>query len=83
MHIVLSLLLWLHVQFCGGDIFMMQMIFSIDMPNTKVVHNFLILLVVKFHDFRSTGLGVIDFTTFLSTFAYALIRSELLLWLSY
>ena len=69
--------------FCGGDIFVMQMMFYVDMLNTKVVYIFLILLVVKFHDFRSTGLGVIDFTTFLSTFAYALIRSELLLWLSY
>ena len=58
MHIVVFLLLWLHVQFCGGDIFMMQMMFSIDMLNTKVVDNFLILFVLKFYDFRPAGLGV-------------------------
>ena len=50
MHIVVSLLLWLHVSFCGGDIFVMQMTFYVDMLNTKVVDNFLILLVLKFHD---------------------------------
>ena len=83
MHIVVSLLLWLHVQFCGGDIFMMQMIFSVDILNTKVVDNFLILLVLKCHDFRTASLGVIDFTSLLSTFACALNRSELLLWLAY
>jgi len=37
--------------FCGGDIFVMQMMFSVDMLNTKVVDNFLILIVLKFHDF--------------------------------
>ena len=49
--------------FCGGDIFVIQMMFSIDMLNTKVVDNFLILLVLKFHDFRPASLGVIDFTS--------------------
>ena len=62
--------------FCGGDIFVMQMMFSIDMLNTKVVDNFLILLVLKLHDFRPAGLGVIDFTSLLSTFVCALNRSE-------
>jgi len=62
--------------FCGGDIFMMQMMFSIDMLTTKVVYNFLILLVLTFHDFRPAGLGVIDFTNLLSTFACAVNRSE-------
>jgi len=62
--------------FCGGDIFVMQMMFSIDMLNTKVVDNFLILLVLKLHDFRPADLGVIDFTSLLSTFVCALNRSE-------
>ena len=62
--------------FCGGDVFVMQMIFSIDILNTKVVYNFLILLILKFNDFRPAGLGVIDFTTLLSAFACALNRYE-------
>ena len=37
------------------------MMFSVDMLNIKVVDNFLILLALKFHDFRPDGLGVIDF----------------------
>ena len=62
--------------FCGGDIFMMQKMFYIDMLNTKVVYNFLIFLVLKFHDFRPAGVGVIDFTSLLLAFAYPLDRSE-------
>ena len=62
--------------FCGGDIFMMQMMFSVDMLNTKVVYNFIILLFLNFHDFRPTGLGVIDFTSLMSVFACALNKSE-------
>ena len=54
---------------CTGDIFIMRMMFSVDMLNTKVVYNFLILLVLKFHYFRQAGLGVIDFTSLLSAFA--------------
>ena len=69
MHIVISLLLWLHVQFCGGDIFVMQMMFSVDMLNTKVIDNFRIFLVLKFHDLRLDAVGVIDFTSLLSAFA--------------
>ena len=52
------------------------MMFSVDMLNTKVVYNFLILLVLKSHDFRPDGLGVIDFISLLSAFACAPNRSE-------
>ena len=52
------------------------MMFYVDMLNTKVVYNFLILLVPKFHDFRLAGLGVIDFTSLLSAFACAMNRYE-------
>ena len=69
--------------FCGGDIFVMQMMFSVDMLNTKVVDNFLIFLFLKFHDFRPDGLGVIDFTSLLSAFACAMNRSEWLYCLAY
>ena len=62
--------------FCGGDIFVMQIMFSVDMLNTKVVYNVLILLVLKFHDFRPAGLGVVDFTSLLLVFACALKRSK-------
>ena len=55
---------------------MMQMMFYVDMLNTKVVYNLLILLVIKFHDFRLVGLGVIDFTSLLLAFACPLNRSE-------
>ena len=48
---------------------MMQMIFFVDILNTKVVDNFLIFLVLKFYDFRPDGLGVIDFRILLSGFA--------------
>jgi len=50
--------------------------FSEDVVNTKVVDNFLILFFLKFHDFSPDGLGVIDFTSLLSAFSYALCRSE-------
>ena len=50
--------------------------FSVNMVNKKVVDNFLIFLVLKFHDFRPDGLGVIDFTILLLAFACALNRSE-------
>ena len=54
---------------------MVIMMFYVSVLNTKVVDKFLILLL-KFHDFRPDGLGVIDFTNLLSAFAYALYRSE-------
>ena len=62
--------------FCCDDNFIKQMMFSIDMLNTKVVDNFLILLVLKFYDFRPAGLGVIDFRSLLTSFACPLNRSE-------
>ena len=58
------------------DYFVDQMMFSVDMLNTKVVDNFLLLLVLKFHDFRPDGLGVIDFRSLLSGFACPLDRSK-------
>ena len=57
--------------------------FSVDMLNTKVVDNFLILIFLKFHNFRPDGLGVIDFISLLSAFACALNRSEWLYCLAY
>ena len=50
--------------------------FSVNMVNTKVLDNFLILLVPKFHDFRPDALGVIDFTSLLLDFACPLDTSE-------
>ena len=55
---------------------MMQIMFSVDILNTKVVNNFLIFLFLRFHDFRPDNLGVIDFTSLLSGFACPLDRSE-------
>ena len=57
-------------------IFVMQMVFYVNGMNTKVVGKYLILVFLKFHDFRPDGLGVIDFTSLLSAFACALNRSE-------
>ena len=62
--------------FCCDDNFVNQMMFSVNMVNTKVLDNFLIWLVLKLHDFRPVGLGVIDFTSLLSAFACALNRCE-------
>ena len=67
----------------NGDIIVIQMMFSIDMLNTKVVDNFLILLFLKFNDFRPASLWVIDFTSLLSAFACPLNRSEWLYCLTY
>jgi hypothetical protein len=47
-----------------------------DVVNTKVVDDFLILLVLQFHDFKPDGLGAMDFTISLSGFACSLCRSE-------
>ena len=68
--------------FCG-DIFVMQMMFSMNVVNTKVVDNFLILHFLNFHDFRPAGLGVIDFRSLLSGFAYPLNKPEWLYYLTY
>ena len=62
--------------FCRDDNFMDQIMFFVNIVNTKVVDKFLILLVLKFHDFRPAGLGVIDFISLLLAFACALNRSE-------
>ena len=55
---------------------MMIMMSSVNVVNIMVVYNFLILLILKFHDFRTDDLGVIDFTNLLSAFACALNRSK-------
>ena len=62
--------------FCCDDNCINQMMFSEDMVNTKFVDDFLILLVLKFHDFRPDGLGDIDFIISLSGFACSLYRSK-------
>ena len=62
--------------FCGGDIFVIQIMFSVNIVTTKVLDNFLILLVLKFNDFAPNGLGFIDFRSLLSGFAGLLNRSE-------
>ena len=62
--------------FHAGDIFVMQMMFSVDILNTKVIYNFLILRFLKFHDFRPASLGVINFKSLMSAFACALNTSE-------
>jgi len=54
------------------------MMFSVNVVNTKVVDNSLILGVLKFRDFRSIGLRVIDFTISLSGFACSLCSAALL-----
>ena len=47
-----------------------------DVVNTKVADNFLVLLFLKFLEFSPDGLGVIDFRSLLSGFACPLDRSE-------
>jgi hypothetical protein len=59
------------------------MVFSVVMENTKVVANLLIWLVLKFHDPRPYGLGVINFRSLLSESAHVQNRSECLLYLTY
>jgi hypothetical protein len=55
---------------------MNRIICSEDVVNTKFVDEFLILLILKFHDFKPDVLGAIDFTISLSGFACSLCRSE-------
>ena len=69
--------------FCCDDNFVDQMMFYVNMVNTKVLDKFLILLFLKFHDLRLAGLGVIDFTSLLSAFACPLDRSEWLYCMDY
>jgi hypothetical protein len=54
------------------------MVFSMIMENTNIVANFLIFLILKFYDSKPYVLGVMNFKTLLSGFAYALNRSECL-----
>jgi hypothetical protein len=42
--------------------------FSVDVVNTKVVANILILLVSEFHDHKPNSLGVMNFLNALSGF---------------
>jgi hypothetical protein len=48
---------------------MIQIMLSMNVVNIKIVDKFIILLVLKFHDFRPDGFGVIDFKSLLSGFA--------------
>ena len=52
------------------------MMFAMVVVNTKVVSNFIILLVFKFHGHRLDNLGAIDFVSLWSDFAWSLYRSE-------
>ena len=61
---------------------MVQIMFSVKVLNTKVAGNFNVFLVVKFHDFRPTGLGVMPFPSSLSVSVYFLNRSERLCFLA-
>ena len=54
------------------------MMFYVNVVNTKVVYNSLILGVLKPHDFRTIDLRVIDFTISLSGFACSLCSAALL-----
>jgi hypothetical protein len=57
-------------------------VFSVVMENTKIIANLHIWLVLKFHDTKPYGLGVMNFRSLLSGFAYALNRSECLVCLT-
>ena len=62
--------------FACAIIFVVEMMVSVVVVNTKVVANFIILLVFKFYDHRPDNLGAIDFVSSLSDFACSLYRSE-------
>ena len=57
-------------------VFIMIIMFSVNVLNTKVVVNLHILFVLEFHDFRPAGLGVMPFPSSLSVSVYFLNRSE-------
>jgi hypothetical protein len=57
-------------------VFIMIIMFSVNVLNTKVVGNFHVLLFLEFHDFRPAGLGVMSFTISLSISVYFLYRSK-------
>ena len=52
--------------FCCSDDFMMIMIFSIKIVNTKVVDNLLIYLVLNFYSHRPYGLRIMAVRSLLS-----------------
>jgi hypothetical protein len=54
----------------------MKMMFSVVVAYIKVVGNLLIFAMLKFHDFRPTDLGVMNFTNSLSSFTCMLDRFE-------
>ena len=55
---------------------MVSMMFSVVVVNTKVVDNFITLLVFKLHDHRLDSLGVMNLTNDMSYLVYALCRFE-------
>ena len=69
--------------FCCEDDFVVIIMFSVNVFNTKVVDNFIIFLVLKFQDFRITDLRVIDYTCSLSGLAYVLHSAAILCLVDY
>ena len=55
---------------------MNEIMFCVNVLNTKVVDNFHVLLFLKFNEFRPAGLGVMPFPITLSVSIYFLKRSE-------
>jgi hypothetical protein len=55
---------------------MNQIVFSVDMCYRKVVDNFIILLVLKFYNHRSDGLGVRIFTNSVTESVHILYRFQ-------
>ena len=52
------------------------MMFAVVSVSTKVVANFIVLLVFKLHDHRPDSLGVMNLTNDLSCLVHALCRFE-------
>jgi hypothetical protein len=52
------------------------MMFTVVLVNTKVLDNYLVLLVLNVHDSRSDSLGVVCLISLLSDFDYILCRLE-------
>jgi hypothetical protein len=59
---------------------MIIIVFPVNVVNTKVVVNFLILHVLKIHVHRPNGLGVIDVISLLPDSVHALNRYECLVY---
>ena len=57
--------------------------FAMVVVNTKVVDNFIILLLFKFHDHRPDSLGVMKLTNALSCSASSLNRSQWMVCLTF